>query len=148
MYGPDSKTEICLTVGNRINIQEGLVKSCWQDTCREIEIDAYCDIYVPNALYPSDPSSDAHEFLPKGKSLVDYHLQIFDRFGNLLWETTELRINDDGSPAVGWKGETLDGDIVPQGTYIWQIRGTCSNGKIWNGTRDNGKTTGLVYLIR
>ena len=150
MYGPDEQTTICLTVGQDI-MMAGEIKTCENDTCITVDVDAYCEIYVPNALYPTDASSDAHEFLPKGKSLEKYQLQIFDKFGNLLWETNDERggLNYlDGSPAIGWKGTTQDGSVVPQGTYIWKIEATCSNDKPWKGTGDNGKTTGLVYLIR
>jgi gliding motility-associated-like protein len=37
---------------------------------------------------------------------------MFDRWGNLLFESQ--------NPAIGWDG-TYDGKLVQEGTYIWQI---------------------------
>ena len=47
--------------------------------------------------------------MPKGKSLIEYNLQIFDKFGNLLWENNEINPSD-GSPLIGWDG-TSNGSI-------------------------------------
>ena len=82
-------------------------------------------------------------FLPKGKSLKEYHLQIFDVWGGLLWETKEL--DETGSPAIGWDG-TSKGAPAPQGTYVWKIHAIFSDGTIWKGKDD--LKTGPIYLVR
>ena len=106
----DAWLEVCLFVENDYG--------CIGDTCKDVKIDHFNNLIVPNFLYPTDPVSGSSVFLPKGKSLETYKLQIFDKFGNLLWETTAL--DENGSPSVGWKGTSLNG-IVPQGTYVWKI---------------------------
>ena len=94
-----------------------------------------------------DPSSGSSIFLPKGKSLETYKLQIFDKFGNLLWETTAL--DENGSPSVGWNGTSVNG-IVPQGTYVWRIEAAYSDGEPWLGILYNGKRkkSGFITLVR
>ena len=135
----DAWLEVCLFVENDYG--------CIGDTCKDVRIDHFNNLIVPNFLYPSDPSSGASEFLPKGKSLDKYRLQIFDKFGNLLWETTAL--DENGSPTVGWKGTSLNG-IVPQGTYVWRIEAFYSDGEPWLGILYNGKRkkSGFITLVR
>ena len=143
---------------------------CKADTCKIIDINAYYSLYVPNALYP-DARDESSVFLPKGKSLIEYRLQIFDKFGNLLWETGswncetdfsngncgykdivckegDCGINfEDGSPKYGWDGKNgSTGADMPQGTYVWRIDAKFSNGP-WQGV-DGNKKTGVLYLIR
>ena len=139
----EDSSEICLTVINKTTINTAA--ACYDSTCKMVLINYLNTLYVPNALYPTDQSSGSREFLPKGKSLEEYHLQIFDKFGNLLWETEELNVID-GSPKNGWRGNTQGGSTLPQGTYIWKIEATFSNGENWKGI--NNKKTGAVYLIR
>ena len=83
--------------------------------------------------------------MPKGKSLIEYNLQIFDKFGNLLWENNEINPSD-GSPLIGWDG-TSNGSILPKGTYIWKIYAKFINGP-WEGIDGNNTKSGTVYLIR
>jgi gliding motility-associated-like protein len=52
--------------------------------------------------------------------LVEYRLSIFNRFGVLLFESTDLQI--------GWDGYYQE-ELAPQDVYIWKARGKFSNGK-------------------
>ena len=144
-YENNESTEICLVVGNQINISEGITNTCEDTVCKSVKIEAMGKLYIPNALYPEASDDGSRFFLPKGKSLTEYNLQIFDKFGNLLWENDEIDITD-GSPKVGWDG-TTNGNILPQGTYIWRVSAKFTNGP-WNGVGENNKKTGTVYLIR
>ena len=135
----DAWLEVCLFVENDYG--------CIGDTCKDVKIDHFNNLIVPNFLYPTDPSSESSIFLPKGKSLETYKLQIFDKFGNLLWETTAL--DENGSPSVGWNGTSVNG-IVPQGTYVWRIEAAYSDGEPWLGILYNGKRkkSGFITLVR
>ena len=145
LYGENDYTEICLIVGNSYDISSAIEKTCQDTICKNVRIQAWGELFVPNALYPEASDDGSRVFLPKGKSLVDYNLQIFDKFGNLVWENNELNASD-GSPKTGWDG-TSNGSLLPQGTYIWKIAAKFINGP-WNGIGDNNKKTGTVYLIR
>jgi hypothetical protein len=70
-------------------------------------------------------------------------MQIFDTWGNLLFETNQL--NENGSPAIGWDGKANE-IPVQNGTYIWKIQGRFSDKTLWQGI-DN-KKSGPIYLIR
>ena len=74
-------------------------------------------------------------------------MQIFDSWGNLIWQTEKIR-EQDGKPETGWDGRTLDGKPCPQGTYIWKIYAKFSDGTTWENKNGNGEVTGTLYLIR
>jgi gliding motility-associated-like protein len=140
----NEERKVCLTVETNIDDQG----TCWDSICNLIIITYWNGLYVPNALTPNGNSNQNDEdnpaiFLPKGKSLKEYHLQIFDVWGGLLWETKEL--DETGSPAIGWNG-TSKGASVPQGTYVWKIHAIFSDGTIWQGK--DGFKTGPIYLVR
>ncbi|MBK8498325.1 MAG: gliding motility-associated C-terminal domain-containing protein [Flavobacteriales bacterium] len=81
-----------------------------QDSARVIE---YCPatIFVPNTFTPNgDGVNDI--FLPLGKSIATMHLMIFDRWGELLFESND--------PAVGWDG-SYAGEVVKNDMYVWRI---------------------------
>ena len=133
-------------------INESSILGC-RDTAIEsgIFVDYFKGLFVPNILAPN--SSDQGEtaiFLPKGKSLDEYRLQIFDKFGNLLWVSEKL--NGDGKPIEGWDGTDLNGIALPQGTYVWKIHAIFSDGSNWEGMEypnsNNKVKQGAVYLIR
>ena len=120
---------------------------CVDTVCLEprLFIDYFKGLYVPNALAPDDRSGQTSYFLPKGQSLKEYNIEIFDSWGNLVWQNDQLT-EFDKKPATPWYGETLDNKPLPQGTYIWKIYAKFSDGSIWQGI--DGKTTGSIYLIR
>ena len=123
-------------------------------------IEYYNGLYVPNSLAPGSGSKydEWTYFLPKGKSLIQYSLTIFDKFGNMVFKTTKLDVS--GSPLEAWDG-TRNGIPLPQGTYVWKIQAVFSDGSVWPGIgysgnpddphiglKDKGKTSGAIYLIR
>mgnify|MGYP006098333785 CR=1 FL=1 len=102
-------------------------------------------LFVPNALTADINNEEVSLFWPKGKSLKEYNLEVFDIWGNLIWESKDL--NAAGSPTKesAWDG-TINGVPVPQGTYIWKIYGIFSDGEIW--LDKDKRNTGPIYLIR
>jgi gliding motility-associated-like protein len=109
-------------------------------------------LYVPNAFYPNSLQNQFRWFRPLGKGLKDYKFQVFDSWGKLLFETTEL--DAAGSPTIGWDG-TFKGKAMPQDAYAWRITATFRNGKQWAGmaysqneTGAPGHTFGTVTLFR
>jgi hypothetical protein len=56
-----------------------------------------------------------------------------------------------GEPAIGWNGKDMEGNPMPQDTYVWRVDATFLDGAIWLGkTYENGTTKkyGTVTLIR
>ncbi len=116
-------------------------------------------LYVPNAFYPNSRINDLKTFKPIGIGLEKYHLQIFDAWGKLLFETREL--NPDGSPKEAWNGTynpgvpssgNNNGSPMTQDAYVWKIvEAKYKNGKEWEGMSYNGgppKRFGTVTLFR
>jgi len=126
------------------------VNKCTDTTSYKIEI-LFKGLYVPNALAPLTTDVGTMVFKPIGVGLKEYHVQVFDKWGHLLWESTKL--DPGGKPGEYWNGTSQDGNLVPQGTYVWKIFASFIDGTIWQGS-DNGKTKGIkkpmgtITLIR
>ncbi|MDB4334888.1 PKD domain-containing protein [bacterium] len=82
--------------------------------------------------YPENDSEN-HIFYPSLKEgVVEYELQIFSRWGEILYESKDIK--------VGWNGY-YQGKLCPQGVYIWKA--TCRF-----GTGEVKVYTGDVTLLR
>lgn len=71
-------------------------------------------IYAPNTFTPDGDEFNQHwRVYMEGIDPYDFELLIYNRWGELLWESHDIE--------VGWDG-TYGGEIVPTGTYTWIIR--------------------------
>jgi PKD repeat protein len=105
-------------------------------------------LFIPNAFMPNSEVEELRTFTAKGFGLSEWRMRIFNKWGETIWETTEL--NPDGSPAAGWDGK-LQGLDVPQGVYFWEIKAKYKNGTVWPGISYNNsapKHVGTINLIR
>jgi len=105
-------------------------------------------LYLPNAFLPSSATTDLRVFMAKGSGIKTWLLQIFNTFGQLVWQTNKLDMA--GAPIEGWDG-TFNGVPAQQGVYVWQASATFINGTEWKGMSYNGslpKRTGVIHLIR
>lgn len=92
-------------------------------------------VYVPNIFSPnSDGIND--KFGPYLTNVISMEFSIFDRWGGLLFTTTD--------PTQFWDGQ-FKGKILTQGIYVWQL-------KIQGDKRDGGTfddvLSGSVMLVR
>jgi hypothetical protein len=97
---------------------------------------------------PNSGSSDLKTFYAKGSGIKEWHLQIFNNYGQLIWETTKL--TPKGEPVESWDG-TFKGTPMPQGVYVWQASATFINGMQWKGMSYNGSAPqrkGVIHLLR
>ena len=113
------------------------------DTAIENYLVNFKGLFVPNALIPEHPDPDENLFLPKGIGIMEYSIQIFDTWGNLIWKSSALK---DGMPSEGWNGRDANGNLYPQDVYAWRASAKFTDGTYWSGK--NGKTYGTVTLIR
>ena len=68
--------------------------------------------YIPNAFTPNhDGENDV--FLPVLPAHTTYNLQIYSRWGEVVFETA--------NPAQGWTGQDAAGSDVQPGIYVWSI---------------------------
>lgn len=71
-------------------------------------------IYAPNAFTPDGDEFNQHwRVYMEGIDIHDFELLIFNRWGQLIWESHDI--------TVPWDG-TYNGKIVPNDTYTWTIR--------------------------
>ncbi len=77
-------------------------------TCPSREI----RIQVPNALRPEGENPEFKPLILFENAITSYTMQIFDRWGRLLFETNE--------PQQGWRGQS-GGSTVPAGVYVYRI---------------------------
>jgi len=85
---------------------------------------AYQDprVYIPNAFNPKGINK---VFIPVGVfvDLQSYDFQMFDRWGQLIFETD--------NPTVGWDG-TFHGKLVEEGVYVYHLVYTSNKGEFFN----------------
>ncbi len=89
-------------------------------------------VYFPNSFTPNgDPLNET--FGGVGEDLISYYLRIFNRWGELIFESDNL-LNK-------WDGKQ-NGDVVQEDVYVWicNFETRCTNGKI--------KKIGHVSVIR
>ncbi len=88
---------------------------CIDVTQHTILIEEVLIFYVPNAFTP-DGNDLNNEFKPvftAGFDPYDYHLTIFNRWGEMMFESYNV--------AGGWDGTYANNGLAEDGVYIWQV---------------------------
>jgi gliding motility-associated-like protein len=119
--------EICLTATSDMG--------CIDETCHDLTIYEELLFYVPNVFTPDgDDYNEAFKpIFTSGFDPYDYHLIIFNRWGEVMFESRNAN--------YGWSGIYTDG-LVADGVYIWQIE----FGSLINDKRE--KHRGHVTLLK
>ena len=90
------------------------------------------EVFYPNAFSPNgDGNNDTWAPIDFG-STESVHIQIYDRWGELVFETTDIN--------KGWDG-TFAGKPLPPDVYAYYITGTLKNKKDF-------KKTGSLSLLK
>ncbi len=86
-----------------------------------ITIDEYppCVIAVPTAFSPNGDGINDILFV-RGQNFTDFELMIFNRWGELIFNTTDT--------SLGWDG-TYQGKPQPVDTYNYYLKGKCVDGQ-------------------
>ncbi|TKC60326.1 PKD domain-containing protein [Pedobacter hiemivivus] len=123
-------------------------QGCFTTTFKNVTIKGVPGyLFVPNSFIPGNTQPELREFRAKGSGIASWRFSVFNKWGQILWETTKL---DEGRPAEAWDG-TFNGQPMPQGVYYWKIDVQMVNGTEWKGmTYDKSapKRTGPIHLIR
>jgi gliding motility-associated-like protein len=91
-------------------------------------IDAEAIIIIPNVFTPNgDKSNDF--FMIKGANIVNYECLIYNRWGKLVFSSTDLKLSWDGK---------INGSLADEGTYFYVIK--CS-GAAGNEIKKQGSVT-------
>ena len=93
-------------------------KGCTDTITALLSIKKEVLIYIPNIFSPDgDKINDG--FAVFGHNIEDFLLQIYDRWGNVIWETNKF-YKEKGHSEY-WYGTDKNGKMVPVGTYIWKV---------------------------
>ncbi|MCB9187793.1 MAG: gliding motility-associated C-terminal domain-containing protein [Flavobacteriales bacterium] len=112
---------------------------CFRVGTVNVFIDESIIVFVPNMFSPNmDGSND--EFLVYGNGIETIHFKIYNRWGDMIYETTD--VNE--MQTTGWDG-MANGEEQPAGTYVWTLEGTDIYG---NTISFNGSNKGTVLLRR
>ncbi len=88
----------------------------------------FASVFKPNLDGPieidelpnSGDAMDQFFFPPIRETVLDYHMQIFNRWGTLIFETFDINIP--------WNGY-YKGKLCQQGVYVWLVEGKYANGR-------------------
>lgn len=89
-------------------------------------------LYIPNAFIPTSQYNPIFKPINIFADINNYVFQIFDRWGHLLFETS--------NPEVGWDG-VYKGKPAQFGVYVYYVRFTGTNGRVVG-------ESGTVTLLR
>ncbi|HHW59555.1 MAG: gliding motility-associated C-terminal domain-containing protein [Bacteroidales bacterium] len=107
------------------------------DTIHSLWLDLFQPprIYIPTGFTPNSHLDVNKIFKPSGIFLKakDYSFTIFDRNGRIVFETNDLD--------KGWDGNSFDGKPEPEQLYVYLLKITLINGKVF-------EKRGIVMLYR
>ena len=92
-----------------------------------------CNLYMPTAFTPNGDSKNDIFKAGFGEDITNYHLQIYNRFGQLVFETKDKN--------AGWDGK-LKGKELTAGAYVWFVQFSTVGNKIPQQLK------GTVLMIR
>ena len=105
------------------------------------------ELYVPNVFSPNgDGKND--RFKVYGFGVVSIEVKIWDRLGQLVYETTDpdeiVETALDENSVKGWDGK-YKGKELGQESYIWSVKGKLTTGEDVKVT--GGKNSGSVIIM-
>lgn len=79
-------------------------------------------VFIPNAFTPNGNQLN-EVFVPVGQYLYNYHLELYNQWGEKLFETEDCM--------QAWDG-TYNGEKCPQGVYFYKFTARGADGKFYN----------------
>ncbi len=87
---------------------------CVDMACRSVAVLDRFGLFVPNSFTPDeDGRNDVFHVQGTGLSPEGFHLVVYNRWGERIFETTD--------PGAGWDG-TRNGTNMEAGVYVWSVR--------------------------
>ena len=82
----------------------------------------------PTGGYWQEGNIDDGIFRPHFENIIEYKLQIFNRWGVLIYESNDLQ--------KGWDGYFGNGNLALQGVYVWKAKGRYVDGTYFDKVGD------------
>ena len=98
-----------------VNLLVTTDKGCKDSVKKQVNIAKEFAIYVPNAFSPNEDTKN-EVFIPVGVGIDEdkYEMQIYNRWGELIFESNNL--------SKGWDGKSKGGkETVQEDIYVWKI---------------------------
>ena len=93
-------------------------------------------LVIPNAFSPNHDEINEVFKVKSHQNIVEFHAYIFNRWGQKLYEWTDLE--------GGWDG-TYQGKDVKQGTYFVLVKAKGADGQTYNIRKDVNLLRGYTY---
>jgi len=78
-----------------------------------VEIKPGFTLYIPNAFTPDGNGTNDY-FTAKGQEIIEFQMMIFNRWGELIYQTEDM--------SKGWDGTAKNGkELVQIGVYVYKI---------------------------
>lgn len=108
-------TLITLTVYNQFG--------CYDTATAWVQTKPCCEVFIPNAFSPNGDGLNEYfnPVLQLGQTLLT--MQVFDRYGKLIYNNTNIK--------KGWNGKYDDGGDATSDVYMYYIKYTCADGKLY-----------------
>jgi len=88
--------------------------NCKDTSIKCIKVNSPFTFYIPNAFTPNGNHRN-ELFLGYGTNIKEFHIMIFDRWGNKVFETNDIR--------EGWNGKMNGSDKqTQQDAYVWKVK--------------------------
>jgi gliding motility-associated-like protein len=96
-------------------------KGCVDSVVKFIEVNEDFSVYIPNTFTPNgDGVNDVFMVKGTGMKIENYTMEIFDRWGTMLYSSKDI--------TKGWDG-SAKGAQLPIGAYIYKVKVIGANGQ-------------------
>lgn len=111
----DPTTELVLTVFNEYG--------CFDTATAIVQTKPCCDVFIPTAFSPNGDAVNDYfnPILEAGQILLN--LKVFDRYGKMVYNNENIK--------KGWNGNYPNGTPGASGVYMYYIKYTCADGKLY-----------------
>jgi len=89
--------------------------------------------YIPNAFNPNSSTEENRIFKPVISFVSDYKLIIYNRWGEIVFQSN--------NPLQGWDGRNRSGDLLKKGTFVYYLKYRTKDNKLV----DKSGQINLVY---
>lgn len=115
-------------------------KACNANYHIEIDVEqglCPCKLFAPNAFSPNQDEVNDQFQLFADCPFLDFELQIFDRWGQLVFQSQ--------NPEETWNGKSRTGSDLPMGVYVFRV---AYEWEVIPGQRSKRQETGSISIIR
>ena len=106
---------------------------CTDTTLQDVIVEPEFTLYIPNAFTPNEDGTN-DVFYAYGNEISDFHMMLFDRWGEMIYQSDNIN--------TGWDGKAKGGtEVAQQGVYVYKIEVTDFRGKLHH-------YTGSVTLLK